>query len=620
MFRCLGLIILFMTEGYPQTPADTVLNQYKDSLSTSSQPKKVWLAEIALLHLRKREYDSADVYYRKALEYPDWEEEYTAYLWHNLGVINYHLGKMDSAVDCYTKAKLIYHKNNQLVKVAHISVNLGMIDKEKGLYDKALENLLEGARYLSNTDDKKALSSCWNTIANVYTRQQDYELALRYHHRALSIREQLELDRLKSSSWNNIGAVYSKLEKYDSALHYYRLALEWKEENDEKKMGSTLNNIGLILLEKGELDEAEKYLQRAWGQHVATGDKEGQAIVMTNLARLHYSLGNLQKALSNLKQAVLMISESGLLEEMRENLQVQLAIQEDLGMTAQAFATLKQLTLIKDSLLNRDKVRALMEMQTRYETERKEQKIQLLTERQALQEADIRLRNTWNIALAIIIVLIFLIVVLVWGRWKRERRLRHQIETLMQELHHRIKNNLNLLSSIFSLQSRAIKDKDALEVVKSGESRVKAMSLIHQNLYAQPGGRTINMHHYLSELLRGLTESYGYNSSTGNIKAQIDNIDLDVDKAIPIGLIMNELISNAFKYAFPKVGAPKLLVRLQQASELELEVKDNGPGFERCTGEKTMGLRIVEVLVKQLKATYKLTTDGSVHFLMQLAK
>jgi len=620
VFRCLGLIILFMTEGYPQTPADTVLDQYRDSLSTSLQPKKVWYAEIALLYLRKREYDSADVYYRKALEYPDWKEEYTAYLWHNLGVVNYRLGKMDSAIHYYSKARLIYRKNNQLEKVAHISVNLGMIDKERGLYDKALENLLDGARYLANTNDKRALSSCWNTIANVYTRQRDYELALRYHHRALSIREQLGLDQLKSSSWNNIGAVYSKLEKYDSALNYYRLALEWKERNDNKRLGSTLNNIGLILLEQGELGDAETYLRRSWDQHIATGDKEGQAIVMTNMARLHHGLGSLQKALSNSRQAALMISELGLLEEMRENLEVQLAIQEDLGITSQAFATLKQLTIVKDSLLNRDKVRALMEMQTRYETERKEHEIQLLTERQALQETEIKLRNTWNKALVIIIALIFLIAVLVWGRWKRERRLRYQIETLMQELHHRIKNNLNLLSSIFSLQSRGIKDKDALELVKGGESRVRAMSLIHQNLYARRGSRTINMHHYLTELVRGLTESYGYNSATDKITTQIDNIDLDVDKAIPLGLIMNELISNAFKYAFPRVEAPKLLVRLQQRTQLELEIKDNGPGFKQCTSEKTMGLRIVEVLVRQLKAKHKLTTDGSVHFSMQLLK
>ena len=137
-------------------------------------------------------------------------------------------------------------------------------------------------------------------------------------------------------------------------------------------------------------------------------------------------------------------------------------------------------------------------------------------------------------------------------------------EVLLKEIHHRVKNNLQIISSLLNLQARFIKDKSAVDAVQEGRNRVKSMALIHQKLYQQDNIQGINMPEYIENLSRALLTSYKIKGDRITVDRKVDAIYLDIDTAIPLGLIINELLTNSLKYAFPENEKGELKISLLQ--------------------------------------------------------
>lgn len=177
--------------------------------------------------------------------------------------------------------------------------------------------------------------------------------------------------------------------------------------------------------------------------------------------------------------------------------------------------------------------------------------------------------------------------------------------TLLKELHHRVKNNLQIVSSLLNLQGEAVNDKVAQGAFKSGQNRVEAMAMIHRYLYATDELTTLEVKSYLTQLVRSIAHSYGHDNHSITLGFDITSQPIDVDLAIPLGLIANELVSNAFKHAFNDVTEPSLQIGLQLDKDLVLTVFDNGPGItQEKKGEAnySFGMELVQSLSKQLKA------------------
>ncbi|MDT0621328.1 sensor histidine kinase [Croceitalea vernalis] len=185
-------------------------------------------------------------------------------------------------------------------------------------------------------------------------------------------------------------------------------------------------------------------------------------------------------------------------------------------------------------------------------------------------------------------------------------------ESLLKEIHHRVKNNLQMVSSLLSLQTRNTKSKAAIEALEEGKSRVKAMALIHQKLYQNDDLSVIEMQGYIESLINSVQSVYKKGGHNISITVDAEGTELDIDRAIPFGLILNELVSNSFKYAFPESDENgKIYIHLRQNGEGGyFEYADNGVGLPDDSDERTnssMGLRLINRLVNQLQS--KLNVD-----------
>ncbi|MFQ5335610.1 MAG: sensor histidine kinase, partial [Flavobacteriales bacterium] len=184
-------------------------------------------------------------------------------------------------------------------------------------------------------------------------------------------------------------------------------------------------------------------------------------------------------------------------------------------------------------------------------------------------------------------------------------------DVLIKEVHHRVKNNLQIVSSLLHLQAHQVPDAALKEQFTQSINRIRSMALIHEMLYRTKSFNKINMGVYLNRLVESLWESGVAKDKISKITAEVRNIKIDIDKAIPCGLIMNELISNAIKYAFPgkKSGYIKTVLKRDYSGsghKYLLIIKDNGVGIpERIDirSTETLGLQLIHTLTEQLEGS-----------------
>ncbi len=193
-------------------------------------------------------------------------------------------------------------------------------------------------------------------------------------------------------------------------------------------------------------------------------------------------------------------------------------------------------------------------------------------------------------------------------------------EILLREIHHRVKNNMQVISSLLMLQEELSKDEKVIEMLKDSQNRITSMAMVHENLYLSEDLSKISLKEYIDDLVSGLFQSYGVSEGKVALNINVENVFLGIDSAIPCGLIINELISNSLKYAFPegKYGEIKIFLRSIDENMIELLVGDNGVGIpEDMDIRKTesLGMQLVTMLVEnQLHGEIKLNRDEGTEF------
>jgi len=211
-------------------------------------------------------------------------------------------------------------------------------------------------------------------------------------------------------------------------------------------------------------------------------------------------------------------------------------------------------------------------------------------------------------------------------RKKAEKRIKASLEekeVLLKEIHHRVKNNLQIISSLLDLQSRSIRDDEVLAMFRESQNRIRSMAFVHERLYQSKDLGKIDFAEYIWDLVSYLFHSYSTGRGVITLDEDVDDLSLDIDKAIPCGLIINELVSNSLKHAFPEGRDGEIRVEFHAVDDdtLTLVVEDNGIGFPigfpagvDFKNTESLGLRLVGMLARQLEGTVELERDGGTTF------
>ncbi|MDD3985742.1 MAG: histidine kinase dimerization/phosphoacceptor domain -containing protein [Methanobacterium sp.] len=195
-------------------------------------------------------------------------------------------------------------------------------------------------------------------------------------------------------------------------------------------------------------------------------------------------------------------------------------------------------------------------------------------------------------------------------------------DILMKEIYHRVKNNLMIISSLLSLQSRYIKDKDTKEIFRKSQNRAKSMALIHEKLYKSEDLKSINFAEYLKNLSNDLYTTYTTNQDLVKLFLDVDNIIFDIEISIPLGLILNELLTNSLKHAFPnnRKGEVKIELHKKNNGRYYLSVADNGIGLPKNLNPHkidTLGMQLINSLTKQINGELTVNTDNGTEFIIK---
>ncbi|MCX6310585.1 MAG: PAS domain S-box protein [Bacteroidetes bacterium] len=196
-------------------------------------------------------------------------------------------------------------------------------------------------------------------------------------------------------------------------------------------------------------------------------------------------------------------------------------------------------------------------------------------------------------------------------------------EVLLKEVHHRVKNNLQVISSILNLQSSYVKDKKILEILLESQNRIKSMAFVHESLYQTKDFSNISFKEYVENISRNLVHSYGSTKSPPILNLDLQDIQLNLDTAIPCGLIINELLTNSLKYAFPEGKKGKISIDIKQQDKLiTVSIADNGKGFPKevdFRNTESLGLQLVVSLIEQINGKIKLDTKKGTKFTIEFS-
>jgi two-component sensor histidine kinase len=315
----------------------------------------------------------------------------------------------------------------------------------------------------------------------------------------------------------------------------------------------------------------------------------------------------------------------------RENELKQAAITEQ----GRNYLLLQRQNILKDSIVQSEKAfSTLLASENEFKTaklDKEKELMQSLTRENILQAKQVKKERQNKTVWATGAGLLLLSGVSILALYRRQRKkniiIQKQstdLEVLMKEIHHRVKNNLQVISSLLDLQSMTITDNQASEAVKEGKNRVQSMALIHQNLYSEGNIKGIRTKEYISNLLQSLCNSYNITNDKIKVNTQIDDLNLDVDTMIPLGLVLNELVSNSLKYAFKDGRKGELNILLKEKPEhLLLRVSDNGAGYPEGMNVKegkSFGMKMIRAFAQKLKAKLDIYNNNGAVVEMQITK
>jgi two-component sensor histidine kinase len=514
-------------------------------------------------------------------------------IYNRLGLTYYKLKQDQKAYFYYDKAMRIAQKYNHRSSIMVLTYSITSVLNRLGQQRETVQLLLRRAKEYppQNKWDSIRLAS---RLLSSYSQLKQYTLAQRYYKQLLSLSESL------GKNESSRGYIYYNVMRFLVESKKYALAQEYFVEYEEYcKTTNNLPGVADVQLYKFKLDSMQANYPSAirhYQQYKLLEDSLLNETKSRQIASLDvlYETEKKEKDIQLKEQNIKALTNERILQEGK--------IKQDRvirnGIIGGALLLLILLAVIYNRYrLKQQSNRLLQAQQSKLQAQHEE----LQTQQNTLQEQKRQIQEK-NQDLE--------------GLLTEKEQLLEEKERLLKEIHHRVKNNLQIVMSLLNSQAASLQDKAALSAIQESQNRVQAMALIHQKLYQTEGVARIPMKAYVEEVVAYLQDTYNLSQQVG-FKLYVEPIELDVNLAVPLGLIINEAITNAFKYAFPAARSGVVEVSLRQRADTsyELSIEDDGVGLPQGydpSQSRSLGMTLIHGFSAQLGGELSIESSGGV--------
>ncbi|MGE0569074.1 MAG: histidine kinase dimerization/phosphoacceptor domain -containing protein, partial [Bacteroidia bacterium] len=525
-------------------------------------------------------------------------------------------GNQEDSIFCYSKLRQAYINLNYLNKAVEANI----------WHDKLVLR--------SNNPERKR---------DIFPKSRIYDLFGLYHQAIKERRNEFnkEYELRKNDTdfvvgfWNDIGVYYNRLRIGDSAIPYFRKASEliskklaYSPKKDHYNFFKSLieGNMALSFTFNGEYEKAIPYLKADCYNSLRVNDQMSAFNSYVVLARCYLETNKTRLAVLSADTAYsLSLKIRRPLTRLRMY-ELNAELNSKLGNFEKAATNYKKYIVLKDSLTKIEKELELLNQQVALEITSKDLELEEKNKMLQLSQVKEAKQNAFKAyMLAGIIILLLLITFLFYSNRitrKREDELvlksqkieeqnnlitsaLQEKELLLKEVHHRVKNNLQIISSILNLQIDKMKEGEVKDLFKEIKLRINSIAITHQMLYQKGTVHRVNLKEYVTNLVSQIGQSIDDYSVNVSVDIEDDNFSLPIDAAIPLGLLLNEMLTNSYKHAFPEKKKGNIKIHsFTRGNQLMLEVSDDGVGMKEDTksSQESLGLELIEILIDQLGA------------------
>ncbi|MFN3639713.1 MAG: histidine kinase dimerization/phosphoacceptor domain -containing protein [Flavobacterium sp.] len=525
------------------------------------------------------------------------------------------LGDYKTALEYYNEIYLFSKNRGDINEVAKSSHFIGTLNMFLGNNILSQKYLVEASDIYDRNGTEIEKAKIKNTLAGFYLNINQYEKGKEQYLKALEQFIILKDSAGVASANANLGYIFIQTEEFENAEFHL---MEQKKFNKvfptQREMGFHHDVLGLLRQKQGRLEEAYK-------EHLKALKIREKLSSTYNLCESKLNMGQVLIKLNKPVEAIPYLLDVFKYEEHQSLNQQQSAnallseAYESLGNYNEALQYFKTYKEISDSIFSKESMEIIAERDAVFEKQKKEAEIDLLQKEKEISES--KLFRSQTVLTITLIGLVFLILASI-GLYKLYVKIKdkNQIiektlkdrELLLHETHHRVKNNLQMISSLLNLQSKYVDDKKAYEALQNGRNRVESIAILHKNLYVGDDLTLVNVEDYFQSLVKSILSSFDKYKTEIEVDVNAKGLLLDVETVIPIGFIVNELVTNSFKHAKPEKENLRIsLSMIDENDTYKLIVYDNGKGILEDKlieeNEETFGHRLIRTLVQKLKAT-----------------
>ncbi len=534
-----------------------------------------------------------------------------------------------------TEAKAVVRKDSVLLAEAYYQY--GQVYNQSGDNLNSKRYFLKALRILEPRGDSYALGRVYLRLSENLSIKVNSTEDIRYAQLSLGVFRRIHSRHGMAQAYANLGGNYhwrwadyavlkKDTSKYNRILYcYQQVERLGRQLNDTSLIAEGNNRLGTLLTTTRD-PQAIRFLQRALDLFTLKKSDTARVHIMTELASTYTTFGLYGQARRTLDQARQLYAAHGFDEyHMLTHLElVSLVYFKKTNQWKQAFDCLWRLKYRGDNQFLASQDGTIARLKLEYETQRKETELKARRQELMLRTENLRTQRLLTLSAVILSVLAVAVSIIFFRLNHKNQRISRRNAELVKEQNHRVKNNLQVVSSLLNLYANRLADPHSRMAVEESQLRVEMMALLQRRLYDGDRLAVVDLAEFLPELVEGVLQTYGYGAVQADFS--LAGCELSADQALPVGLIINELATNACKYAFPNTPTPAFAVSaIQNRNSIELTVADNGPGLPPLTlsangnasrQPATFGLRIIQMQVEQLRGDSRLASDNGTRFTM----